>query len=1198
MADWLANWNYRYKITIDDTNVDSNLTNFPVLLYLSTSSGQGADDVSAIFDELAADANRFKIAVTTSDGTTQCYVEIEKWDDASEEAWLWVKVPDIQSSGGAVIYLYYDSNKADNTDYIGDTGDTPAQSVWDSNFKAVYHLGQDPTGGSGCILDSTANGHDMTPAGTMTAGDLVSSQIADGLDFDGSDDRLTAPDSTDFDFSAEFTLSTICNPDGTDAKYRMIYRYDASSQDGFMLGTSDTDSGYWLFNVYVGGTSDSCQSDSAPSGNAQHIGGIRTAAGAMTLYVNGTAQADTGSKAGAIDSNSQLWIGSDIVPTNFFDGIITEARISDSDRGAAWMKAEYYTGFDDFVTFEADATWLEGWQNRIELTIDDTNVDNDLTNYPVMIYLSASSGQGSDDVSFVFDHLTADANRKKIAVTTDDGVTECYVEIEKWDDGNEKAWLWVKVPSILASGGATLYLYYDILHADNDSYVGDTGDAVAQNVWDSDFKIVCHMADSNCYDSTSNGYDGSQTGTADITGQIGQARDFERGDTADNIDFGDVADVTGSFTASIIYKFESTGTSAELLVNKMYQGVGLGATIGWCIGLDSAIPTYWKRCYISLDDGNYIDLGQTMADGVDTTTFHEITMSFDTVTGTGKLFIDGALIDSEVDSNMIGADLTNSVELTVGCSQNSTPAKIQWMDGILDEFQFSHSLRSVDWIKANYYNHFDDFITFSTTEETASWLSSWAKRIKVTLAPDNVDATLTNFPTLLYLSASSGTGNDDITAIFDELGANSLKLAVTGADGITQQYVEVEKWDNSGEEAWLWTKVPSLDDTDDTVLYLYYDSARDNNTDYVGTPGGTPAQSVWDSSFKAVYHLSEDPNGDGADAIKDSTSNNNDGTPVGTMTTADLVSTMLGDGIDFDGSDDGISIATDATIQFTTDFTMEVIFRADPDTNHRQLISKWESTNAEGWAIRIRNNDCVEVAYKKDASNYFNAYYNSALSSATYYYAACYYAGDAGDPDLYLNGASVALTNVNDVGDALSGIVDSGEAMTIGYGRQVSTSIWYHNDYITEVRISSGERTADWIKATYYSAWDNLAAFGAEVSLASSVTYTVALTEVLPCTLAFDTGLGLGPSIALSTPLSCTAELIAANVRFFIGLAATPLNFTFSLVSGLAVKLIGRDLWSFNSFITKNYDRDSTITKTLSRQSRITKNFDEDSSVR
>ena len=103
---WLTGWVKRLQITLDHNDIDAALTDFPHLIYLSASSGHSNKDVSCVFDELLGNANRKKIAVTLSDGTTECYVEIEKWDHANEQAWLWVKIPDIDPDVDTVLYLY------------------------------------------------------------------------------------------------------------------------------------------------------------------------------------------------------------------------------------------------------------------------------------------------------------------------------------------------------------------------------------------------------------------------------------------------------------------------------------------------------------------------------------------------------------------------------------------------------------------------------------------------------------------------------------------------------------------------------------------------------------------------------------------------------------------------------------------------------------------------------------------------------------------------------------------------------------------------------------------------------------------------------------------------------------------------------------------------------------------------------------
>jgi hypothetical protein len=123
-ADWIPGWSYRYKITVDNTNIDSDLTHFPVPIVLGTSVGQSNQDVSDIFDELTSDANRFKIAITKSDGTTQIYGNIEHWDDANEKAVIHVAKSDldITSASTTTLYIYYDSSQDDNTDWIGEPG--------------------------------------------------------------------------------------------------------------------------------------------------------------------------------------------------------------------------------------------------------------------------------------------------------------------------------------------------------------------------------------------------------------------------------------------------------------------------------------------------------------------------------------------------------------------------------------------------------------------------------------------------------------------------------------------------------------------------------------------------------------------------------------------------------------------------------------------------------------------------------------------------------------------------------------------------------------------------------------------------------------------------------------------------------------------------------------------------------------------
>ena len=208
---WLGGWDERVKITIDSNDVDSALSNFPVLVYLSSSSGRNNDDVTFVFDEVGS--NSKKIAITTSDGTTECYVEIEKWNATSEQAWLWVKVPSVSNTSNTDLYLYYDNSHADNTAYVDDTSTGNSVNVWDSSFKMVQHMRDDTTSS---IVDSTSNDNDGTKTGAGEPAVTTSGKISDAQDFDGSNDYIETVSSSSemgVDSSNTMTVSAWVNPD-------------------------------------------------------------------------------------------------------------------------------------------------------------------------------------------------------------------------------------------------------------------------------------------------------------------------------------------------------------------------------------------------------------------------------------------------------------------------------------------------------------------------------------------------------------------------------------------------------------------------------------------------------------------------------------------------------------------------------------------------------------------------------------------------------------------------------------------------------------------------------------------------------------------------------------------------------------------------------------------------------------------------
>uniref|UniRef100_A0A6M3KEN4 Putative tail protein n=2 Tax=viral metagenome TaxID=1070528 RepID=A0A6M3KEN4_9ZZZZ len=366
-------------------------------------------------------------------------------------------------------------------------------------------------------------------------------------------------------------------------------------------------------------------------------------------------------------------------------------------------------------------SWLAGWKYRIKLTIDSTNIDSDLTWFPLMVRISASSGIGGVDVSAVFDELGTES--LKIAVTQANGYTENYVEIEKWDSSGEDAILWVSKDGweISSTIDTVLYLYYDADHADNTSYVGVTNSVVAESVWDSGFQAVWHMADGadnqHIYDSTSNDYDGIKSGAGaptEVAGKIGNGQDFV-GASSEYIDMGDILDssIAGagkSFTIEFIMK---TAATASTVFGKYDAG---GNQRSWLLYF-TGNRLEWFSVYNTTPGTPALEERLTNED-IGTTNYRSIIIPVNMATPTLDIYVDG---DNKETTN-IKADSTtiidSSAKMALGANNATTPTS--YYTGIFDEVRVSSGLRSAAYAKAVYNTEWDGLITFSVEDTSAA----------------------------------------------------------------------------------------------------------------------------------------------------------------------------------------------------------------------------------------------------------------------------------------------------------------------------------------------------------------------------------------------------------------------------------------------------------------------------------------------
>ena len=182
-----VDWGRKCELVIQNSQVVTDCTDYPVLITLATLPSE-IFDADGSYPALNGGGDiRFS---SNADGSTQLPCEIEQFvtdnDPANGKAEIWVKRT-LSSASNTSIWIWY--NKSGESQPAEDSA-YGKEAVWDSNFKMVQHMNQDPSGSAPQMIDSTSNDNDGTSAGTMLTGDQVAGQIDGSLDFDGGDDYV------------------------------------------------------------------------------------------------------------------------------------------------------------------------------------------------------------------------------------------------------------------------------------------------------------------------------------------------------------------------------------------------------------------------------------------------------------------------------------------------------------------------------------------------------------------------------------------------------------------------------------------------------------------------------------------------------------------------------------------------------------------------------------------------------------------------------------------------------------------------------------------------------------------------------------------------------------------------------------------------------------------------------------------------
>ena len=277
----------------------------------------------------------------------QLYCEIERWDQIGKSAQLWVKVPKVLSNQPTDIYLYYDKTQEDNTKYVGDTGSSAAQHVWDENFVAVYHLSQDPSTGGACIKDSTSNEKHGTPYGSMTSTDLVDANVGKGLDFDGSDDYITIPNAIYTTQDTTLTIELSAKGNTTSSENRLFaYNNDGLYQKIVYNWSSNSEISY---ASYDGSSNHTVETTDYAVTTYHNLAYTAEESESLIGYIDGVVVDST--SCGTFNTTSTLGqvIGAGRSGSTNFYGILREVRLSNTVRTETWLKTNHYSTFDSLL---------------------------------------------------------------------------------------------------------------------------------------------------------------------------------------------------------------------------------------------------------------------------------------------------------------------------------------------------------------------------------------------------------------------------------------------------------------------------------------------------------------------------------------------------------------------------------------------------------------------------------------------------------------------------------------------------------------------------------------------------------------------------------------------------------------------------------------------------------------------------------
>lgn len=332
---WNTAWTRRQRVEIDNSGLTKALVDFPILIPL--------DEANINPTDLQGDAEDLRFIA--GDQTTVLDYEIEMFGPGTS-GWVWVRVPRIPTSttGTTSISMYYGNPTApDGQDH---------EAVWQSAYRAVFHMNQDPSDIPPQITDSTLHDNHASSNGSMPASALRLGMIGDGIAFDGSNDYLSIPPSSSMNFqNRTFSVELWANLDVVDIEQTLIGIHSEEMNNRSLHLRAQYDArvrvGYW--------GDDLTSQDPWAVANAwqYYVFSYDQSTDTTRIFVDGLEVA-SGPQGGFDGMTPEIAIARwRTFDEQYAGGTIDEVRFSSSARNDEWFYAQFRSMTrDNFVRFD------------------------------------------------------------------------------------------------------------------------------------------------------------------------------------------------------------------------------------------------------------------------------------------------------------------------------------------------------------------------------------------------------------------------------------------------------------------------------------------------------------------------------------------------------------------------------------------------------------------------------------------------------------------------------------------------------------------------------------------------------------------------------------------------------------------------------------------------------------------------------